>query len=169
VNWQTLGSIGEFVGGIGVIVTLIYVARQIRANTTAMRQEAEREAFDGNRLVLSQIARDRDVARILRIGLAGTDALDPDEEQQLAALLLQLTYDWLRLHSVDRDLTVGAALADANRRARREISSSPGYRRWFDARRHWFPEEFQKVLEEDMASGLTYMPFSSVPPGDDDS
>lgn len=169
MNWNMVGAIGELVGGLGVIITLMYVARQIRANTIAMRQEAEREAFDGNRLVLSQIARDRSVARILRIGLEGTDALDPDEEQQLAALLLQLTYDWLRLHSLDRDLTVGAALADANRRARREISSAPGYRKWFEARRHWFPEEFQRVLDEDMASGSTYTPFRSASPGDDDS
>lgn len=35
-----LGSIGEFVGAIGVVVTLIYLAYQIRQNTTQLKQNA---------------------------------------------------------------------------------------------------------------------------------
>jgi len=35
-----LGSIGEFVGAIGVVVTLIYLAFQIRQNTTQLKQNA---------------------------------------------------------------------------------------------------------------------------------
>ena len=37
---QDLGAIGDFVGSIGVIVTLIYLAIQIRANTRATRGSA---------------------------------------------------------------------------------------------------------------------------------
>ena len=33
-----LGSIGEFVGAIGVVITLIYLAFQIRQNTTQLKQ-----------------------------------------------------------------------------------------------------------------------------------
>jgi hypothetical protein len=35
-----LGSIGEFVGAIGVVITLIYLAFQIRQNTTQLEQNA---------------------------------------------------------------------------------------------------------------------------------
>lgn len=41
-----LGAIGEFLGAIGVIVTLIYLSRQIRQNTHAMEE--------GRRLALAQ-------------------------------------------------------------------------------------------------------------------
>jgi hypothetical protein len=34
---ETLGNLGDFVGGIAVVVTLIYVALQIRSNTRATR------------------------------------------------------------------------------------------------------------------------------------
>lgn len=120
MNWNMVGAIGEILGGLGVIITLAYLARQIRANTIAMRQEAEREAFDGNRLVLSQIARDRNVARIFRIGLAETD-----------------------------------------RRARLDVSSTPGYRSWFAVGKHWLPDDFRNVIERDMASGAGFVPYSS--------
>ncbi len=33
MNWEAIGAVGETVGGIGVIVTLIYLAIQVRQNT----------------------------------------------------------------------------------------------------------------------------------------
>ncbi len=33
---EALGNVGDFVGGIGVIVTLVYLALQIRKNTQAV-------------------------------------------------------------------------------------------------------------------------------------
>lgn len=33
MNWDAIGAIGELVGGIAVIGTLIYLASQIRQNT----------------------------------------------------------------------------------------------------------------------------------------
>ena len=34
---QDLGSLGEFVGAIGVVVSLVYLAQQMRQNTTSVR------------------------------------------------------------------------------------------------------------------------------------
>ena len=41
---QDLGNIGEFLGSIGVIVTLIYLAIQIRQNTKAARASSAAES-----------------------------------------------------------------------------------------------------------------------------
>lgn len=35
--FESLGNIGDFIGGIGVIITLIYLAYQIRQNTNSIR------------------------------------------------------------------------------------------------------------------------------------
>jgi len=37
MNWDALGAIGEFVGALGVIATLAYVAVQLRHSTRAVR------------------------------------------------------------------------------------------------------------------------------------
>ena len=37
MDWNAVGAIGEVGGAIGVIVTLIYLAGQLRQNTRAMR------------------------------------------------------------------------------------------------------------------------------------
>ncbi len=46
MNWAALGAIGETLGALGVIATLIYLAIQIRQNTRSMHE--------GRRLALAQ-------------------------------------------------------------------------------------------------------------------
>ena len=52
MNWDAIGAIGEVAGAIGVIVTLIYLANQLRQNTNAMRSSTY-EAYNqtGNSLL----------------------------------------------------------------------------------------------------------------------
>lgn len=40
MNWIALGAVGELVGGVVVVITLIYLAAQIRQNTRATRVHA---------------------------------------------------------------------------------------------------------------------------------
>ena len=37
MNWEAVGAIGEIIGAIAVVVTLIYLAGQLRQNTMALR------------------------------------------------------------------------------------------------------------------------------------
>ena len=39
MNWEAIGAIGEFVGALGVITSLIYLAIQIRSDAAARRAE----------------------------------------------------------------------------------------------------------------------------------
>ncbi|MEH6593310.1 MAG: hypothetical protein V7746_23775, partial [Halioglobus sp.] len=35
MNWEAVGAFGEVVGALAVVVTLVYLARQIRGNAAA--------------------------------------------------------------------------------------------------------------------------------------
>lgn len=37
MNWEAIGAVGETLGALGVIVTLVYLAGQLRQNTIALR------------------------------------------------------------------------------------------------------------------------------------
>jgi len=43
VNWEAIGAIGDFVSGVGVILTLGYLAVQVQSSTKALRGQAQRE------------------------------------------------------------------------------------------------------------------------------
>ena len=44
MNWDAIGAIGETVGAIAVVVSILYLAYQIRSNTRATRASASFEA-----------------------------------------------------------------------------------------------------------------------------
>ena len=37
MNWDAIGAIGEIVGAIAVVITLLYLAHQTRINTKAVK------------------------------------------------------------------------------------------------------------------------------------
>jgi hypothetical protein len=47
MNWDAIGAIGEVIGAIAVVATLIYLAIQIRQNNKLLRSES-RQALVGN-------------------------------------------------------------------------------------------------------------------------
>ena len=54
MSLSELASLGEFIGGVGVLVTLVFVAVQLRQNTRAIQRNNAREA--GNALVTTMHA-----------------------------------------------------------------------------------------------------------------
>ncbi len=49
MSLDALGNLGEFVGGLAVVVTLIYLAVQVRQNTAALRTASRQEIVSGFR------------------------------------------------------------------------------------------------------------------------
>jgi len=48
-TFETLGNLGDFVGGIGVVATLVYLAIQVRQNTAALRTASRQAIVAGMR------------------------------------------------------------------------------------------------------------------------
>ena len=48
INWEAMGAIAELVGGAAVLVTLIYLAIQVKQNTATAREAILRNQTDRN-------------------------------------------------------------------------------------------------------------------------
>lgn len=84
---QDLGSIGELVAAIATVATLIYLAVQIRANTTASKAEARRATRLSSSAVNLAIVSDDSVARIFQVGLGDPSKLDAQEWVRFSFLM----------------------------------------------------------------------------------
>lgn len=86
---QDLGNIGEFLGAIGVIITLVYLALQIRQNTSSSRTTAEvsfgREFIDWHARISSQ----PELGRIWDVAMENPDALNKDEVRRFIFLIAE--------------------------------------------------------------------------------
>jgi hypothetical protein len=103
MNWDAIGAIGEIVGAIAVIATLVFLAIQIRqsnqsqreSNVIARSEAVDRvfEQFTGFRRLL---ASDADVTRIWLAGCAAEslDTIDENRFFQLATDYLIIIANW---------------------------------------------------------------------------
>jgi hypothetical protein len=64
LTFQELGSLGEFVAAIATLITLVYLAFQIRQNTKVSRAQLTKDLFLASRSALLDIAKNEDLARI---------------------------------------------------------------------------------------------------------
>ena len=55
MNWEALSAIGQLLGAVAVVITLVYLSREFRANTKAMitstRDSVFRELMEFNHLL----------------------------------------------------------------------------------------------------------------------
>ncbi len=78
-----LGGIGEFVGALAVLVSLVYLATEIRRNTMATRLATLQSALGTFQQVLDAPARDAELSRIIRVGMIDSSQLTEDESTRL--------------------------------------------------------------------------------------
>ena len=83
---QDLGSLGEFIGAIAVVISLIYLAAQIRQNTRALHSSSYAQSAEQLWLVNLAVAQDRDLARIWAEYAAGKPLTLEDTVRMEASL-----------------------------------------------------------------------------------
>ena len=83
-----LGNIGEFVASIVVVVSLIYLATQVRQNSRLLRASAIQSAASNTANgFVSTVAQSLDTATVVVKGLGDFASLSREESAQFSALL----------------------------------------------------------------------------------
>jgi hypothetical protein len=87
VTLQDIGSIGELVGAIATVGTLLYLAVQIRANTRTIRADARRSDIIAESAGYASIVENAEVAERFQRGLADLQSLDSRDRIRFSFLL----------------------------------------------------------------------------------
>jgi len=80
MNIMELGAIGELVGGVAVIASLIYVGIQVRQNTSAIRADSAQGFADSINGAILKVAGGGESARCLRLAFENSEAMTDDEK-----------------------------------------------------------------------------------------
>ena len=75
MNWDAIGAVAELLGAIGVILSLLYLAAQIRQNSRATRVETERYLNEAWNTVQADLGNDERTAEIVNRGFENYQAL----------------------------------------------------------------------------------------------
>ena len=92
--WDAIGAIGEALSAVGVIVTLGYLALQIRHSNKLATWQTHRSAVEANAESMNAITNQADVARSYRTGFMNPDELDELEKIRFHQLVTQMVLNF---------------------------------------------------------------------------
>ena len=90
MDWEAIGSIAEAIGSLFVLISVLYLAVQLRQNTNIVKSESHHAVTDTCNAVSTLIAQDSRMARLWRMGNAGSGnpiSLSDEFRQYVARLI----------------------------------------------------------------------------------
>lgn len=153
MNWEMIGALGEVFGAIAVVLTLVYLARQIRDSAAQDRRHQEMEVAQASIQNLQAFARDPALADIWLRGLRDPLQLDPAETVRFGSIIMNIFQTFEISFHFGREGGLHGFRADPSRNSLKDIVASPGVQEWWADRRHWYSVEFQAEVDRCIEEG----------------
>ena len=105
MNWDMIGALGEMAGAAGVVLSLVFLARQIAMSNRLARAEATRMPNSNLNSLNATFGTDPAFLTAMRKILKGADRadLDPDQRMLLGMYMISLTNIYQQLFREARE------------------------------------------------------------------
>ena len=148
MNLNDLANVGQVIGALAVVISLIYVAFQIRQNTSAVRSATAQAVHDNYADWYMSLMGDAELNRIAIKGLKDYSSLDEIEKAQFIEVFMAFIsysqnafYQW-REKSLSPALWGGWELLVMN------LLASPGGKEFWKERGYVFGSEYRDYVEK---------------------
>lgn len=158
MNLQDLASIGELVGGIAVLITLLYLAYQLKQNTTVERASAQRDLLCQIREWWHLSLEHPFLFEVIRRGLDDWESLTAEEKDQFNA------WAWSFLNIVEQaELMRGEGFANESSykgflQAFVALAATPGGSVWWSYSRNVIEDHMSLVIDAELKSRSPDLP-----------
>ena len=133
MNWGALSAVAELIGGVGVVITLLYLSKQVRENTSSIRRATTHDALESIAHFNEFVASDPALVDIFWRGTGSPDSLTEDEWQRFVSLASTLIRRFELLYLDHRSGALPDEVWSAQADNIRTWMARPGAQRWFDS------------------------------------
>lgn len=145
---QDLGNLGEFVGAIGVVVSLVYLARQLSHNTASVRAASFNSMVQNSISLLEHAFRDSEFAAFLDRAEADPERLTPAERVRWDAYMTAAYRHFGNLVYASRVGTLDRQMWDSYRATLKDHLCNVHWAAWYDQHRHLFSTSLSQLVDE---------------------
>ena len=144
MNWEAISAISEIVGAIAVVISLIYVAAQIRQNTKMMRSAAKQGLTEASQnFIYTAIDKSEEWVKLT----TGDDPSTPEEEARMSLMVRAM----LRGFESQCYQYESGLLEDdewyALQAAIKDLCSLPGFNRYWQQLKPHMSDRLKKVVD----------------------
>lgn len=147
INWDAFGALAEALGAIAVILSVLYLAIQIRSQTREARLAATRDLSTETRRVLEAIALDHEFSEIYQAGLYDYEGL-PDNDRMRVSYMYRsflLICEQQYLHT--KHGSIDPMYLDSAVRIYLQFLKAPGVQQFWQLSKASFSDDFSTYLD----------------------
>jgi len=152
MNWSAISAVAEVLGAIGVVITLLYLSRQVRDNTRSIRRSTTHDALRSVAEFNQFIASDSQLVDLFWRGTSAPAELSDPEWRRFVSLASTLIRKFELLYLDHANGTLADDVWETQANNIRTWMTKPGVTRWFDelgAHVHPSFRRFVTTLEPD--------------------
>jgi len=149
-----LGAIGELVGGVAVVASLLFVGVQVRTSAHDQRVAAARGATRELPNVVHGVISNQDSAAIWLKGMNTFGELNTAERLRFSALVGHAFRLFEQLYYQNRDGGVESEVWDGFQNQLRDFAAYPGCADWWTTRAHWYGNGFRYFVESNLDASI---------------
>lgn len=142
----TLAAWGEFLGGIAVIVSLVYLAAQIRSNTRMVRASNFNHLIDKNE-EFNVILMDAELTSLWLRGMDDFGGLSSENQIRFTGMISHPFNAAQRAWNLHQQGLVTEQMFQAQTHAMAVHLESDGVKEWWKASQHWWPADFRHFAD----------------------
>jgi len=149
MNWNAIAAVAELLGAIGVILSLVYLASQVRSSGNRAKQAAIQSVVNQMNTVWTQMSSERKHAELWVRGTKGISNLDDEADRvQYSALMMTLFRPFEEIFQYRAQGLVDDWSWQSISQQCHAFMGTPGFADWWQNRGDWFSLEFQKYVKE---------------------
>jgi hypothetical protein len=150
MSLNDLANLGQVIGAIAVVISLIYVAYQIRQNTNVVRSATAQAVHEHFANWYQLVAADAELAELATKGLRDYGSLLEQERVRfISAFMAFLSYSQNAFLKW-REGLLTPALWLGWEQVRMNLFGAPGGKAFWKDRSYLFGEEFRRYIENDL-------------------
>lgn len=146
-NLESLANLGEIVGAIAVVVSLIYLAVQVRQNTRAQRLENSSRVLDRTAAMQAALSRDPAMSALFSKGVSDPSKLTPKERVQFTWAMYEFFGAFEFMFLAAKDHSIPEEIWQRWSSAAAWWLTFPGVQAWWGARPIPFADSFTSYVE----------------------
>ena len=148
MDLDSLAKLGEFIGGFFVVVSLIYLAHQVRQNTRSLRSENYARILERMSDVQSRLSGDSELNRIVAVGAEDAEQLTRAERLRFSWAMYELFGAAEFMYLQYREKALPQSVWDRWEASLVWWLSHPGMQAWWAAKPAPLAVEFQQFGDE---------------------
>jgi hypothetical protein len=146
MNWEAAGAIGEILGALAVVSSLVYLASQIRGQNREARVASVHEITEGYRTAILSL-QEPEMAKLFLDAIDHFEDLEPSDRLRFIVFMLNVLRVWEDAFFQWTEKRLDTEVWESMLSPLADVMSNSGAQAVWKLRRHQFRSDFAEYID----------------------